>query len=359
MQRAITSIMGPSRTSFPVTDTIETSDYYQLESELPGYKKQDIEVRITNANTLVLTGSLHESSDSEHSTHRRMHQVHQEAEQAHTQEKQAEQQRQQALQEAEQCQASLTDKVSATESKSRLAEAKEAEMAKCKLAAQAQETQVKESKAAAETSQLHAQKVAQEDEEAKKKAESGQASVQGRKKSILGHAKEFIDTQAKNVQVEMKQAQVSDANKAAEEQQKKVDDAMKKAEQAQKEYQAMEATKSQEVKDIKSQVQGGEAETQELKEKVQVKQEQASGDKASGGGRDKASGDEEAVSEERQRPVKARYLSVERNVVEYFSRVFTFSCNIEGEQVKATFQNGILQVLVPKSKAGVTHHINI
>ncbi|KAI8090571.1 HSP20-like chaperone, partial [Thamnidium elegans] len=139
MQRAISSIMGPSRASFPPTDTIETSGYYQLESELPGYKKQDIEVRVTNVNTLVLTGSLQEEttsgsgSDVEHSTHRRMHQVHQEA----------------------------------------------------------------------------------------------------------------------------------------------------------------------------------------------------------------------------------RYLSVERNVIEYFSRVFTFSCNIDGDQVKATLQNGILKVLVPKSTAGSTHHINI
>ncbi|GAA5808481.1 hypothetical protein MFLAVUS_001872 [Mucor flavus] len=362
MQRAITSIMGSSHTSFPPTDTIETSDYYQLESELPGYKKQDVEVRVTNTHTLILTGSLHEDDEaSERSTHRRMRQVHQEVEQAHSQEKQAEQERQQAQQEVQTCQASLADKVSSTESQSRLAEAKEAEMAKCKLAAQTQEKQVKESQAALETSQVHAQKVAQEAEEAKKKAESGRAATassgpQGRKKSVLGHAKEFIDTQAENVQLEKKQAQVTDANKAAQEQQRMVEDAIKKAEQAQKEFQAMEAAKSKEVKDIKSQVQGGEAEAQKLKEEVQVKQEQASID-----GHDKACGDNKASGgqEEHQKPVKAHYLSVERNVVERFSREFTFASSIEGDQVNATLQNGVLQVLVPKSKTGSIRQVNI
>lgn len=362
MQSAISSIMGSSHTSFPPTDTIETSEYYQLESDLPGYKKQDIEVHVTNAHTLVLTGKLQEDKDTSdlHGARRRMRQVHQEFEQIRAQEKQ----QKQTQQEAEVCQVSLADKVASTESQSRLAEAKEAEMSKCKLAAQTQEKQVQESKAALETSQVHAQKVAQEAEEAKKKVESDQAAAaasssgpQGRKKSVLGHAKEFIDTQAKRVQLEKKQAQVTDANKAAEEQQRLVDDAMKKAEQAQKEFQAMEAAKSKEVRDIKSQVQGGEAEAQALKEKVQVKQEQASD-----AGCDKACGDDKASGgqEEHRKTVKAHYVTVERNLVEHFSREFTFDCSIERDQVNATLQNGVLQVLVPKAKTdSTTHQVNI
>ncbi|KAI9364563.1 HSP20-like chaperone [Pilaira anomala] len=63
--------VGTSRNLYPPTDTIETEDHYELESELPGYKKKDIKIEVIDRNTLVLTGSLaeEESDQSESEDH--------------------------------------------------------------------------------------------------------------------------------------------------------------------------------------------------------------------------------------------------------------------------------------------------
>lgn len=55
--------LGPFHTFVPTFDVRETKEGYQLEGELPGVKRKDIEIEYSNPNTLNITGHTERSSE--------------------------------------------------------------------------------------------------------------------------------------------------------------------------------------------------------------------------------------------------------------------------------------------------------
>lgn len=55
--------LGPYHTFVPTFDVRETKDGYQLEGELPGVKRKDIEIEYSDPNTLNITGRTEHSAE--------------------------------------------------------------------------------------------------------------------------------------------------------------------------------------------------------------------------------------------------------------------------------------------------------
>ncbi|KAF7721187.1 hypothetical protein EC973_005134 [Apophysomyces ossiformis] len=49
---------------YPATDLKETATAYELRAEVPGVKKEDIEIELADNNTLILRGSVQHSSET-------------------------------------------------------------------------------------------------------------------------------------------------------------------------------------------------------------------------------------------------------------------------------------------------------
>ena len=65
-----------------------------------------------------------------------------------------------------------------------------------------------------------------------------------------------------------------------------------------------------------------------------------------------------ASTEPERKADKSRYWLSERSVGQ-FARTFTFPSRVDHENVKASLKNGILSIVVPKSQAPATKHINV
>lgn len=63
MQRAVSHYRGGN---YPPTDVIEHSENFTMESELPGYTKENIKIELVDTHTLVLSGCIDEDDYEAH-----------------------------------------------------------------------------------------------------------------------------------------------------------------------------------------------------------------------------------------------------------------------------------------------------
>ncbi|KAI8881678.1 HSP20-like chaperone [Backusella circina FSU 941] len=65
-RRSLISAQNPNRgfpsllTNFPTTDMVEHQDGYELQAELPGMKKEDVQIELADSQTLVLKGTINQ-----------------------------------------------------------------------------------------------------------------------------------------------------------------------------------------------------------------------------------------------------------------------------------------------------------
>ncbi|CEG67561.1 hypothetical protein RMATCC62417_03971 [Rhizopus microsporus] len=63
---------------YPATDMVETPESFELQAELPGYDKKDIQIELADSRTLVLSGTMnrqHEASSNQEQQQQQQQQV--------------------------------------------------------------------------------------------------------------------------------------------------------------------------------------------------------------------------------------------------------------------------------------------
>src|SRR6478735_644817 len=53
-----------SLSRYPATDMVETPQSFELQAEVPGYEKKDIQIELADSRTLVLSGSMKRETSS-------------------------------------------------------------------------------------------------------------------------------------------------------------------------------------------------------------------------------------------------------------------------------------------------------
>jgi HSP20 family molecular chaperone IbpA len=102
---------------------------------------------------------------------------------------------------------------------------------------------------------------------------------------------------------------------------------------------------------------GGEAKKIEAKDKQPTVEDQGTGDEPAGGERQVAKqGSQEVAKSDETNATK--YWVSERSVGE-FHRSFSFPQRVDQDAVKASLKNGILSIVVPKTKAPQPRKVNI